>query len=54
MAGLLEVLVWWTLLTGLWLVLISRVEPLEIVVGGSVALLCSVAARAARRAVTHR
>ncbi|MGV9566312.1 hypothetical protein [Streptomyces sp. NPDC003480] len=47
----LEVLGWWAALTLLWLVLISTADTLEWVVGSSCALVCAVAACAARRAV---
>ncbi|WP_314175144.1 hypothetical protein [Streptomyces winkii] len=45
-----EVLAWWAVLTGLWLVLISTVDAVEIAVGAVLALPAAVAARAARRA----
>ena len=48
-----EVLAWWVALTGLWLVLISTVDAVEVAVGAAVALLAASGARAARRAV-HR
>ncbi|MER7807522.1 MULTISPECIES: hypothetical protein [Streptomyces] len=47
-----EILVWQVLLSALWLVLISRVEPLEVFAGLGCALLGAVAAVAARRAVS--
>ncbi|MGW2697760.1 hypothetical protein [Streptomyces sp. NPDC001296] len=50
----LEVLGWWAALTLLWLVLISTVYTLEWVVGTSAALVCAIAACAARRAVSAR
>ncbi|MER6140096.1 hypothetical protein ABT174_08555 [Streptomyces sparsogenes] len=53
MSGVLEVLAWWVGLTGLWLVLISTVDPLEVVVGAGVGLAAAVAARAARRAAAR-
>ncbi|MGW2863940.1 hypothetical protein [Streptomyces sp. SDr-06] len=49
-----EVLAWWVLLAGGWLVLISTVDPLECLVGGSAALLAAIAAWAARRAMSGR
>ncbi|GAA2422745.1 hypothetical protein ACFPFX_18105 [Streptomyces mauvecolor] len=49
-----EVLAWWLLLTGAWLVFVSTVEPLEFLVGASAALLAAVAAQAARRATSSR
>ncbi|MGW6895900.1 hypothetical protein [Streptomyces sp. NBC_01718] len=47
-----EILVWQVLLSALWLVLISEVEPLEVFAGLGCALLAAVAAVAARRAVS--
>ncbi|MCX5387170.1 hypothetical protein [Streptomyces sp. NBC_00083] len=47
-----EVLAWWVVLTGGWLVLISTVSALEWLVGASAALLAAVAAAAARRATS--
>jgi hypothetical protein len=49
-----EVLAWWLLLTGAWLVLISTVDALEYLVGASAALLAALAAQAARRAMSGR
>lgn len=49
-AALLEVLAWWAALTGLWMVLITTVDPVETVVGAAVALPAAACARAARRA----
>jgi hypothetical protein len=49
-----EVLAWWVGLTGLWLVLITTVDPLETAVGAAVALVAAVAARAAREAAAAR
>ncbi|MDQ0993794.1 hypothetical protein [Streptomyces sp. V3I7] len=49
-----EFLAWWAALWALWLVLISRVDGLELLVGGSVAALGALAAGAARRAVVDR
>ncbi|MEV6721799.1 hypothetical protein AB0M94_12845 [Streptomyces xanthochromogenes] len=54
MAAAGEVLAWWVLLTGGWLVLISTVDPLECFVGTGAALLAAVAARAGRRAMSGR
>ncbi|WP_198549175.1 hypothetical protein [Streptomyces sp. PRh5] len=54
MTAVLEVLVWWAALTGVWLVLISTVDPLELLVGTASALAAAVLARAGRRAVTDR
>ncbi|MEU4896816.1 hypothetical protein AB0B12_29980 [Streptomyces sp. NPDC044780] len=54
MAAVLEVLVWWAALTGLWLVLISTVDPLEVLVGAAAALAAALLARAGRRAVADR
>ncbi|MBW8089795.1 MULTISPECIES: hypothetical protein [Streptomyces] len=51
MAAVLEVLVWWSALTGIWLVLISTVDPLEVLVGAVAALAAALLARAGRRAV---
>lgn len=48
-----EILAWWALLTGLWLVLISTVDTVELGVGTGSALLTAFLARAARRAVTR-
>ncbi|MEV0848083.1 hypothetical protein AB0J21_19770 [Streptomyces sp. NPDC049954] len=48
-----EILAWWASLTGLWLVLISTVDPVELGVGTGSALLTALVARAARRAVTR-
>lgn len=47
-----EILVWQVSLSALWLVLISRLEPLEVFAGLGCALLGAVAAVAARRAVS--
>ncbi|MFI5635518.1 hypothetical protein ACIA8E_40545 [Streptomyces sp. NPDC051664] len=47
-----EILVWQVSLSALWLMLISRLEPLEVFVGLACALLGAVAAVAARRAVS--
>ncbi|MFB7744255.1 hypothetical protein [Streptomyces sp. NPDC056132] len=49
-----EILAWWVLLTGGWLVLIGTVDPLECFVGAGSTLLAAVAARAARRAMGDR
>lgn len=46
-----EVLAWWVALTGLWLVLISTVDRVELAVGALAALVAAFGARAARRAV---
>ena len=54
MRGTAEVVAWWAVLTGLWLVLISSVDLLEWVVGSSAALIAAVGARAARVAATGR
>lgn len=54
MTGVLEVLVWCAALTGIWLVLIGTVDPLEILVGTAAALTGALLARAGRRAVTAR
>ncbi|MBI0378915.1 hypothetical protein JBE27_22175 [Streptomyces albiflaviniger] len=54
MTAVLEVLVWWAALTGIWLVLISTVDPLELLAGAASALAAAVLARAGRRAVTDR
>ena len=53
-AATAELLAWWLLLTGAWLVLISTVDALEYLVGAAAALLSAVAARAARRAMSGR
>ncbi|MGW2633243.1 hypothetical protein ACWC2K_28465 [Streptomyces chattanoogensis] len=45
-----ELLGWWAVLTGLWVVLISGVDTLEWVVGALAALLAACAACGARRA----
>ncbi|WP_030667013.1 hypothetical protein [Streptomyces rimosus] len=45
-----EPAVWWAVLTGLWLVLVSSLDTLEFLVGAAAALLGAFAARAARRA----
>jgi len=50
-AAVAEVLVWWALLSALWLVLISTVDPVESCVGAGAALVAALGARAARRAV---
>ncbi|MFF1691287.1 MULTISPECIES: hypothetical protein [unclassified Streptomyces] len=49
-----EVVGWWAALTGLWLVLISRVYLLEWMVGSCASLLAAFGARAARLAATGR
>lgn len=54
MTAVLEVLVWWAALAGIWLVLISTVDPLEFLVGSAAALAAAVLARAGRRAVADR
>ncbi|MFF7654716.1 hypothetical protein ACFZCY_33620 [Streptomyces sp. NPDC007983] len=54
MSGVLEVLAWWLVLTGVWLVLISTVDSLEVMVGAAAALPTALVARAARRVVTGR
>ncbi|WP_167396591.1 hypothetical protein [Streptomyces antioxidans] len=54
MTAVLEVLVWWAALTGIWLVLISSVDPLELLVGSASALAAAALARAGRRAVADR
>lgn len=54
MSGVLEVVVWWLVLAGVWLVLISTVDSLEVMVGAAVALPTALVARAARRVVTER
>jgi hypothetical protein len=46
-----EVTAWWAALFALWLVLISTVDPLELLVGAAVTLPAALAARAGRRAV---
>jgi hypothetical protein len=46
-----EVVAWWAGLMVLWVVFISSVDTLEALVGGAVALVGALAARAARRAV---
>ncbi|MFF8712781.1 hypothetical protein ACF07T_15315 [Streptomyces sp. NPDC015184] len=47
-------ILWWLALSGLWLILISSVEPLEVWVGAAAALLAAVAGAAAGRAVARR
>jgi multisubunit Na+/H+ antiporter MnhE subunit len=54
MAGMAEVLAWWVVLMGLWLVFIASVQPLEAMVGAGAALVAACAARAARRAMDWR
>ncbi|MCQ8190092.1 hypothetical protein [Streptomyces rugosispiralis] len=54
MTAVLEVLLWWAALTGLWLVLISTVDPLELLVGSASALAAALLARVGRRAVADR
>ncbi|WP_210946928.1 hypothetical protein [Streptomyces sp. MK37H] len=54
MTAVLEVLVWWAALMGIWLVLISTVDPLELLVGSAAALAGAALARAGRRAVADR
>jgi hypothetical protein len=49
-----EALTWWVALAGLWLVLVSAVDSLELVVGGAAAAVGAVVATAARRVVTAR
>jgi hypothetical protein len=49
-----EFAAWWAALLGLWLMLISTIDTLELVVGASAALLGAVAALGARRAVASR
>ncbi|MGC5345591.1 hypothetical protein ACPXCE_17625 [Streptomyces sp. DT24] len=53
-AVMAEVALWWAALSGLWLTLVSAVDALELVVGGSAALLAALAASRARRAVAGR
>uniref|UniRef100_A0AAU2VHS1 Uncharacterized protein n=1 Tax=Streptomyces sp. NBC_00008 TaxID=2903610 RepID=A0AAU2VHS1_9ACTN len=48
-----ELLLWQVLLSGLWLVLVSTVDALELLTGSLCALLGAVAAVAARRAVSR-
>ncbi|MET8473449.1 hypothetical protein [Streptomyces sp. NPDC004856] len=45
-----EMVAWAVLAFALWLVLVSTIEPLEILVGAAVAILAAVGAHAARRA----
>ncbi|MFD7406079.1 hypothetical protein ACFV7R_26135 [Streptomyces sp. NPDC059866] len=47
-----EALAWWVALTGVWLVLVSAVDTLELAVGAGSAGVSALAAGAARRAVT--
>ncbi|MEU6578598.1 hypothetical protein [Streptomyces sp. NPDC046805] len=49
-----EFLAWWAALAVLWLLLIGPVDGLELLVGGSVAVVGALAAGAARRAVSDR
>lgn len=49
-AAVVELAVWWAVLTALWLVLVSSLDLLECLVGAAAALLGACAARAARRA----
>lgn len=49
-----EILLWWAALLGLWLVLISAIDGVELFVGTAVALVGAVSAAAARRAVQDR
>ncbi|MFI0902872.1 hypothetical protein ACH4TE_04885 [Streptomyces sioyaensis] len=49
-----ELLGWWAVLTGLWIVLIGPVDTLEWTVGAGAALLCAAAACGARRAAGRR
>ncbi|MGW3265845.1 hypothetical protein [Streptomyces sp. NPDC001056] len=49
-----ELLAWWAASALLWLVLITTVDTLERVVGGGVAVVGALLARAGRRAVTWR
>ncbi|RFC75131.1 hypothetical protein DXZ75_19180 [Streptomyces sp. AcE210] len=49
-----EVVGRWAVLTGLWMVLISRVDLLEWVVGSCAAPLAAIGARAARVAAAGR
>ncbi|NSC25005.1 hypothetical protein FM076_29155 [Streptomyces albus subsp. chlorinus] len=49
-----EVAAWWTVLAGLWLVLIQTVDTLECCVGAGAALLAALGGRAARRAAEQR
>ncbi|KUO06432.1 hypothetical protein [Streptomyces caeruleatus] len=47
-----EFLAWWAALAGLWLILVSAVDTLELAVGAGAAAVAALAAVAARRAVT--
>ncbi|WP_406474011.1 hypothetical protein [Streptomyces platensis] len=49
-----ELIGWWAVLTGLWIVLIGTVDTLEWAVGAGAALLAAAAACGARRAVDRR
>ncbi|MFD8595335.1 hypothetical protein ACFV1L_10060 [Kitasatospora sp. NPDC059646] len=49
-AAVAETAVWWVVLCGLYSVLISTVDALELLVGGLLALLGALAARPVRRA----
>ncbi|MET9418025.1 hypothetical protein ABZY03_28325 [Streptomyces klenkii] len=48
-----EILAWWAGLTAVWILLISRVDTLELAVGAGAALLAAWAARGARRAAAR-
>ncbi|MFD4878639.1 hypothetical protein ACFWOB_35500 [Streptomyces sp. NPDC058420] len=50
--GVAEVLAWWAALALLWLVLVTTVDTLEIIAGGSASLIGASAAWGARRAVS--
>ncbi|MFJ3037056.1 hypothetical protein [Streptomyces tendae] len=49
-----EVAAWWVPLAALWLVLVSIVDPLEVVVDAGASAVVALVARGARRAVTGR
>lgn len=46
-----EVVVWWALLVGVWVLTLSSAPPVELAVAAAAALPCALAARAARRAM---
>jgi multisubunit Na+/H+ antiporter MnhE subunit len=51
MGRTVEILCWWVLLTGLWLVTLSSVSAPELLAAGFCAIPCAFAARTARRAM---
>ncbi|MGW2228414.1 hypothetical protein [Streptomyces formicae] len=52
--GVGEFLAWWAALAGIWLVLISTVDGMELAVGACCTAVGALAATAARRAAESR